>query len=295
MDPSAFSTPRHRKRSRPPLTSSSSPAGENWPELAGPSATSASSSSSALRASPVSESIPFSIPRPVSLSASTTSNGNAVASQLQRQSQIAPRYTAIGRKRRAVLSEDDVDDARASDRAVRNSVHKPPPPLFQPCKFAKAGCPFVGSLAEVDAHERTYCQPLYTQLAHLKTERNQLSTTSTACPHPHLEPTPSKHSPGPETSELGLLRTQVSHLKSDLQRLQAELASEKQHRTEKLRRASERCMELMSLSEKGEERVEVLKMQVKAERELRERTEEELESVGRALAECDRDRNTGRT
>lgn len=76
-----------------------------------------------------------------------------------------------------------------------------------------------------------------------------------------------------------VLNERIRRLETDLQRAQSQLAEEKKLRTERLRKASERCLELMSLSELGEGKVEVLRMKVKAERELREKLEEELESM----------------
>lgn len=84
------------------------------------------------------------------------------------------------------------------------------------------------------------------------------------------------------TSETVVLHAQIRGLQADLQRAQSQLAEEKKQRTERLRKASEKCLELMSLSEIGENKVEVLRMKLKAERELREKLEEELESVGAA-------------
>lgn len=75
------------------------------------------------------------------------------------------------------------------------------------------------------------------------------------------------------------LHAQIQRLQRDLHRAQSQLEEEKILRTERLRKASERCLELMSLSELGEGKVEVLRMKLKAERELREKLEEELESM----------------
>lgn len=75
------------------------------------------------------------------------------------------------------------------------------------------------------------------------------------------------------------LRSQISRLSSDLSRLQSQLESEKRLRTDRLRRASERVMELMASASLGEGKVEVLKAQLSAERELREKLEEELDAL----------------
>lgn len=85
--------------------------------------------------------------------------------------------------------------------------------------------------------------------------------------------------PQDDPSSIEALQTQIHKLRTDLQRAQSQLEEEKNLRTERLRKASERCLELMSLSELGEGKVEVLSMKLKAERELREKLEEELESV----------------
>ena len=90
-----------------------------------------------------------------------------------------------------------------------------------------------------------------------------------------IMPSPSKDLP----QDIESLNTQITKLRTDLERAQSQLEEEKKLRTERLRKASERCLELMSLSELGEGKVEVLSMKLKAERELREKLEEELESV----------------
>lgn len=97
-----------------------------------------------------------------------------------------------------------------------------------------------------------------------------------------------KHSP-PTSTKTDLFQTgnvdedalhaQIHRLQRDLHRAQFQLEEEKKLRTERLRKASERCLELMSLSELGEGKVEVLRMKLKAERELREKLEEEIESM----------------
>ena len=75
-------------------------------------------------------------------------------------------------------------------------------------------------------------------------------------------------------------------MESDLTRLQDQLESEKRLRTERLRRASERVMQLMASTTLGEGKVEVLKAQLHAERELREKLEEELDSLRAGAAAC---------
>lgn len=137
-------------------------------------------------------------------------------------------------------------------------------------------CPFIGSPSKVELHEVSYCTPLYTQIAHYKTLSNQ------SHPSHHIN----SIAPSPiHLPESNTLRTQIARLQSDLLRVQEELSSEKRLRTERLRQASERCLALMSLSEQGEGKVEILRMQARAERELRERTEEELDRCRMKLAE----------
>ena len=58
------------------------------------------------------------------------------------------------------------------------------------------------------------------------------------------------------------LKEQIARLQSDLSRAQKELEEEKRLRTERLRRAGERVLELMSISSLGEGKVEVLQAQV---------------------------------
>lgn len=83
----------------------------------------------------------------------------------------------------------------------------------------------------------------------------------------------------PTSSDVQALHDQIRRLQRDLHRAQSQLEEEKILRVERLRKASERCLELMTLSELGEGKVEVLRMKLKAERELREKLEEELESM----------------
>jgi len=123
-------------------------------------------------------------------------------------------------------------------------------------------CPFVGTAAQVQAHEITYCTPLYTQLARSRTKQRSSSAEA---------------DPASSSSEVEALKAQIQHLQSDLSRLQVQFETEKRLRTDRLRKASEKCLELMSLSELGEGKVEVLRMQLRAERELREKLEDELD------------------
>jgi len=75
------------------------------------------------------------------------------------------------------------------------------------------------------------------------------------------------------------LQLQVRALQADLTKAQKQLEDEKNLRTERLRKASERCLALMSLSELGEGKVEVLRIKLAAERNLREKLEEEVECL----------------
>lgn len=149
-------------------------------------------------------------------------------------------------------------------------------------------CPFQGDPEEVSAHETSYCTPLYTQLAHYKNlaRRQKSLPYSPASSDTLLDPgvdaqAQQQQHHDDDGEETDRLRQQVSHLQSDLDKLQSQLEREKRDRTERLRKASERCLQLMSLSELGEGKVEVLRMQLKAERELREKLEEELDAYRR--------------
>lgn len=74
------------------------------------------------------------------------------------------------------------------------------------------------------------------------------------------------------------LQLQIQRLQTDLSHTQLQLETEKNLRTERLRKSSEKCLELMNLSELGENKVEILRLKYFAERELREKLEEELEN-----------------
>ena len=138
-------------------------------------------------------------------------------------------------------------------------------------------CPFQGAPHEVEHHEASYCTPLYTQLAHYK----MLASTSASSSSESRFRSPTrkaKRLPNPSTSakpELPVpghaegageapcsLKEQIARLQSDLSRAQKELEEEKRLRTERLRRAGERVLELMSISSLGEGKVEVLQAQV---------------------------------
>lgn len=140
---------------------------------------------------------------------------------------------------------------------------------------------------------------MYQQLAHYKmlaarssTHPSPHATTSKLPPVHHYAPTDfqgnsnmrsssvSNFSSSQDASaEVEALNAQILRLQSDLRRAQSQLEEEKNLRTERLRKASERCLELMSLSELGEGKVEVLRMKLKAERDMREKLEEEVESL----------------
>lgn len=80
-------------------------------------------------------------------------------------------------------------------------------------------------------------------------------------------------------ADVASLRAQVTRLSADLSRLQSQLEFEKRLRTDRLRRASERVMLLMASTSLEEGKVEVLKQQLMAERELRDKLEEELDAL----------------
>ncbi|KAL7009322.1 hypothetical protein EMMF5_000952 [Cystobasidiomycetes sp. EMM_F5] len=78
------------------------------------------------------------------------------------------------------------------------------------------------------------------------------------------------------------MSAQIKRLQSDLARAQEEISTEKRMRSERLRQVMQRNMELMSVSSLGEEKVDVLRAQLRAEREVRERLEEELDRLSRS-------------
>jgi hypothetical protein len=177
----------------------------------------------------------------------------------------------------------------------------------------ECSCPFVGSQEQVKHHEDSYCIPLYTQLAHYKMLAQQLPSTSSS----HLPPStlsskgtprraepslsstaftpvsqnsrrasvaptsPTKEQPEPSFEELN---AQIQRLQTDLQRAQSQLIEEKNLRTERLRKASERLLDLMNLSEVEGEKVDVLRLKLRAEREVREKLQDELDSLRAASA-----------
>lgn len=73
------------------------------------------------------------------------------------------------------------------------------------------------------------------------------------------------------------LQQQITRLQADLDRAQTELEREKSIRTERLRKAALRNMDMLSITTQDAIRVDHLRTQLRSEREYREQLEVELD------------------